>query len=312
MPNRPYLDGIKFIIIQERGTRFAALQAGRLEVSFPGEATKPITDQLKASGAKLVFHEVNSNVNDNLLMNMKKPPFDNVKVRRAISLAIDRGAYAKAVHQGGAVPGASLMPKPFGFWGVSGKELAALPGYGPPDQNKAAAKKLLAEAGFGSGKTLQVEMGTRAIALYVDFASFVVNELKQVGIEATLKQVETAQWHPLVTRREYQMGANLTGGGVDDPDGQFYENFACGSPRNYTDYCDEQVMKMIEQQSQELDRAKRMQLVLQIQKKLEEDAARPTMGWRMDYFPMAPHVKNLVPHHNIYNYARLQDVWLDK
>src|SRR5688572_585584 len=44
VPNRPYLDGIKFIIIQERGTRFAALQAGRLEVSFPGEATKPMAD----------------------------------------------------------------------------------------------------------------------------------------------------------------------------------------------------------------------------------------------------------------------------
>jgi peptide/nickel transport system substrate-binding protein len=309
---RPYLDGIKYIIIQERGTRFAALQAGRLDISFPGEATKPIADQLKASGAKLVFTTIGSNVNDNLLLNAKKPPFTNPKVRLAFSYAIDRRAYAQAVHQGGSVVGASMQPRPYGFWGLLDQDVKQLPGNGKPADDKAAAKKLLAEAGFTPANPLKVEVKTRAIALYVDFSSFVINELKQVGVEATLTQIETAQWHPLVTRRDYLVGTNLTGIGVDDPDANFYENFACGSPRNYTDYCDEGVMKMFEQQSQEVDRKKRTQQVTQIQKKLEEDAARPVMGWRLDYFPMWPYVKNLIPHHNIYNYGRMQDVWLDK
>jgi peptide/nickel transport system substrate-binding protein len=312
VPNRPYLDGIKYVIIQERGTRFAALQAGRLDISFPGDGTKPVADQLKASGAKLNFQLVGSGVNDNLILNLKKPPFDNVKVRRAISYAIDRRAYVKAVAQGGAVLGASMQPKPYGFWGLAERDLTTLPGYGKADEDKAKAKKLLAEAGYSAQNPLRTEMGTRAIAVYVDFASFIVNELKQVGIEATMKQVETAQWHPMVTRREYQMGANLTGLGADDPDANFYENYACGSPRNYTDYCDEQVMKMIDQQSQELDRTKRMQLVVQIQTKLEEDGARPMMGWRTEYFATWPYVKNLVAHHTIYNWGRMQEVWLDK
>ncbi len=153
---------------------------------------------------------------------------------------------------------------------------------------------------------------TRSIAIYLDFASFVVNELKQVGVEATLKQIETAQWHPLVTRREYQLAANLTGIGVDDPDANFYENYACGSPRNYTDYCDEAVMRLVDQQSQELDPGRRMALVAQIQRRLEEDAARPTMGWRLDRFAHHAHVKNLVPHQVVYNCCRLQEVWLDR
>jgi peptide/nickel transport system substrate-binding protein len=309
---RPYLDGIRYTIIAERGTRFAALQTGRLDISFPGEATKPIADQLKSSGAKLVFHEVGSNVNDNLIMNIKKPPFDKKAVRVAASMAIDRRAYAKAVHQGGAVIGPSMQPKPYGFWGLAPGDLGALPGYGKPADEKAKARKMMAEAGFSPEKPLRVEMATRAIQIYLDFAAFVANELKQIGIEATIKQVETAQWHPMATRGEYQMGANLTGLGIDDPDGNFYENYACGSPRNYTHYCDEAVMKMFDQQSSELDAKKRYQLVAQIQKKLEEDAARPVMGWRLDYFPMWPHVKNLVPHHNIYNYGRMQEVWLDK
>ena len=75
-------------------------------------------------------------------------------------------------------------------------------------------------------------MVTRNIAVYVDMASFVINELKQVGIDASLKQIETAQWHAMATRGDYQLGANLTGLGPDDPDANFYENYGCGSPRN--------------------------------------------------------------------------------
>ena len=172
-------------------------------------------------------------------MNVKRAPFDNVNVRRAISYGMDRRAYIKTVAQGGATPGPSMLPKPFGFWGLAERDLATLPGYGKPGENKALARKLLAEAGYGPQNPLRVEMATRAIPTYIDFASFVVAELKAVGVEAALKQVETAQWHPMVTRKDYQMGANVTGLGVDDPDANFYENYACDSPRNYTGYCDE-------------------------------------------------------------------------
>jgi len=254
----------------------------------------------------------NQNVNDNIIMNVKKPPFDNPKVRLAVSYAIDRRGLIQAVHQGGALVGASMAPRPYGVWGLPDKELLALPGYGKAADEKAWARKLLAEAGHSPQSPLRVEMVTRAIAIYVDMASFVINELKQVGIEATLKQIETAQWHAMATRGEYQIGANLTGIGPDDPDANFYENFGCGSPRNYSNYCSEPLAKLIDEQSQELDGKKRLALVQTIQKKLEEEAARPLLDWRLDYFVTWPHVKNLVPHQSIYNWGRMQEVWSDK
>jgi peptide/nickel transport system substrate-binding protein len=308
---RPYLDGLKYIVIKERGTRTAALQAGQLDVAMPGETTKAASEQLKAAVPKLIVTPFSTNVTDNIIMNLKKPPFDNQKVRLAVSYAIDRRGLAQAVHQGGSMLGAAMAPKPHGVWGLLEKDLTALPGYGKPADMKAQARKLLAEANITPQNPLKVEIVTRAIALYVDMASFVINELKQVGIEANLKQIDTAQWHATATRGDYQIGANLTGLGPDDPDANFYENYACGSPRNYSFYCNEQVMKMIEAQSSELDPKKRLAQVQAIQKKLEEDAARPILGWRLDYFTIWPHVKNLVPHQSIYNFGRMQEVWRD-
>jgi peptide/nickel transport system substrate-binding protein len=310
---RPYLDGLKYFVIVERGTRQAAIQAGKLDVAFPGETTKTAAEQLKKAVPQMVITPFSQNVSDNIIMNVKKPPFDNLKVRLAVSHGIDRRALIQAVHQGGAVVGAGLAPKPWGFWGIGEKDLAGLPGYGAkPAEEKVVARKLMAEAGFKPDKPLKVEIVTRAIAIYVDMASFVINELKQIGIDATLKQIETAQWHAMATRGDYQIGANLTGIGPDDPDANYYENYACGSPRNYSQYCNEEVMKMFDAQSQELDPKKRLALNVAIQKKLEADAARPILDWRLDYFAVWPHVKNMIPHQSVYNFGRMQEVWTDK
>jgi peptide/nickel transport system substrate-binding protein len=310
--DRPYLDGLRYVILTERGTQAAALQAGRVDVSFPGDTTKPIADQLHAAVPQLVITEIPANTGSNLLVNFTRPPFNDARVRQAISHAMDRHAYVRVVNHGGGVAGAGMLPAPYGSWGLAGNALEQLPGYGKPAEEKAKARKLLAEAGYTAGKPLKIEVMTRSVASYLDFASFAVDELRQVGVEATLRQVETAQWYAATTRKEYELGANGNGFGLDDPDAIFYETYGCGSIRNYTGYCNEAVMKLLDQQSQEIDRKKRLALVHQIQVKLEEDTARPTLGWLLDYLTRWPSVKNLVPHNSIYNNGRLTEVWLER
>ncbi len=312
VPGRPYLDGIRYPIITERGTRLAALQAGRLDVAMPLEMTRTMAETVKTHAPSLVVAETGQIGTDNVIMHHRKPPFDDVRVRRAISLAMDRHAFVQGVRHGGAVIGAALMPPPFGSWGLAAKDLRTLPGYRGAGPDKAEARRLLAAAGFGPGKPLRVELVTRAFAIYVDVASFVVDQLRQVGVEATVRQIETSAWFPALARRDYLIGANLTAAAIDDPDVYLYENYKCGSSRNYTDYCSEDVDRLIDLQSQELDRDKRVKLVWEIQRKLESDVARPMLGWRNEYFTQWPHVRNLVPHHSLYNYGRMQDVWLDR
>src|SRR5438093_5445125 len=85
MKDRPSLDGLRYPIIAERGTATAALQAGRVDVAFPGETTTPIADQLKKAAPQPVIPQVDAGILDHLTINTRKPPFDNVKVRQALS-----------------------------------------------------------------------------------------------------------------------------------------------------------------------------------------------------------------------------------
>src|SRR3989442_1957806 len=94
---RPYLDGLRYLIITERGTATAAVQAGRLDVAVPREAPQPLADQFKKAVPQLVITTVGTSVVDHLIVNTPKPPVDHVKVRQALSRAIDRRAYVAAV-----------------------------------------------------------------------------------------------------------------------------------------------------------------------------------------------------------------------
>jgi peptide/nickel transport system substrate-binding protein len=309
---RPYLDGIRFIVIRSRPTRFTALAAGQLDIAMPGETTGSIRDQLKAQAPQLIMTEVTSSVNANILFNTRKPPFDNLKVRQAVNLAMDRPSLVRTVYQGALLAGGAILPPPYNDWGLPKEELNTLPGWGDPVKDKAAARKLLAEAGYGPNNPLKVPVSTRAIDVYVDVAIWMIDQLKQVGIEGTLEQFETGVWHPKMQRREFVIATNLTGIGVEDPDANLFENYACGSSRNYTDYCSKEVEALIAQQSQETNKKKRLELVRSIDRRLQQEGARPILGHILDYFPYWPYVKGLTAHNNIYNYGRLQDVWLDK
>ena len=309
---RPYLDGIKFVIIRDRSTQIAALQSGQLDVSGSGW-NKTNAENAKNGAPRLVVVEADSNVNDNVLVNFKKAPFTDIRVRLAINLALDRKAYLVGPRQGAATFGGALLPRPAGVWGLPAAEVAKLPGMGDPAQQKAEAKKLLAEAGFGPSSPLKITVSTRALAIYVDTASWMVDQLQQVGVEATLEQIETGVWHPKMTRLEYQVALNLTGVGIDDPDAQLFENYRCGSQRNFSGYCSEEIDRLMVEQSQVLDPKKRLALVNEIDRKLQADGARPILGWGKQYAVHWPHVKGWAVHENsIYNVARRQDVWLDK
>ena len=105
------------------------------------------------------------------------------------------------------------------------------------------------KAGYGPDKHLAVKVSTRNIPVYRDPAVILIDQIKSIYIDAELDVVDTAQWFPKVARKDYALGLNLTGNAVDDPDQSFYENYSCGSERNYTNYCNKEIEKLFDQQS---------------------------------------------------------------
>ena len=195
--DRPYLDGIRYPIITERGTRLAALQAGQLDVSIPLEMTKLMAETAKKNTPALVVTEIAQNGSDNVILNHKRPPFDKVAIRRADqpgpgSPRIRPGRASGRRRRRARADVATV--RGLGAAGQRGQDAAGLSQ--PPPQDKAEAKRLLAAAGV-SRTALKVDLVTRNFAIYIDLASFVVDQLKQVGIEAAV----TAGRHGRVVSR---------------------------------------------------------------------------------------------------------------
>ncbi|MBI4081828.1 MAG: ABC transporter substrate-binding protein [Candidatus Lambdaproteobacteria bacterium] len=310
---RPYLDGVTMYILRAQAARNGAFIARQLDAAAPTTTFKPIYEQLKAANAGIQFIEMVTNATANVLINFSKPPFTNPRIRTAITLALDRNSIAKSVYQGGAVPGAAIIPKPWGAWGLTAEQLAQVPGFGgDAARNKEEARKLLAAEGYGPGKPLKLLVSTRALTSYVEVATWLIGELQQVGIQAELEQIETGNWYAKVARRDFQLGSNATAISIDNPDAVFYENYACNSQRNYTGYCNPAMEKRFDAQSVELDLEKRRRMVNAIDVDLQKEVARPYLVYRKDYYAHQPWVKNWIPHQSVYNCWRFTEVWLDR
>jgi len=170
------------------------------------------------------------------------------------------------------------QPPPQGVWGMPAEMLRTLPGYGPDiAANRAEARELMERAGYGPDKRLAIKVSVRNTPAFRDPAAILIDQLREIFIDGELETVDTVNWFPKVYRKDYKIGLNLTGAGVDDPDAQFYENYACGSDRNYTGYCNPEIDRLFDQQSMERDQEKRRRLVWEIDRRLQEDEARPIL-----------------------------------
>ncbi len=236
------------------------------------------------------------------------------EVRRAMALSLDRKAFIDIISEGHGDIGGVMQPLPEGVWGMPEEFLRTLPGYDPDAQkSRAEAREIMHKLGYGPDNRLALKVSTRNIPPFRDPAVILIDQLKEVFIDGELEIVETALWYPKMYRKDYKIGLNLTGGGVDDPDQQFYENYGCGSPRNYTGYCNPELESLFEQQSMEADEGKRKKLVWEIERRLAEDGARPIIFYNRFAYCWHPRVKGWTMMVNsITNNWRMEDVWLDK
>ncbi len=312
--DRPYLDGIDYIIVPNRSTAILGFTAGQFDVTWPFSVTIPLLKDVKNQAPKAECQLRTNNGTVNLLLNRDKPPFDNAELRKAFALALDRKSFVDILTEGQGKIGGAMLPPPNGLWGMPQEMLETIPGYGGDvEKNRAEAREIMKKLGYGPDKKLDLKVSTRNVATFRDPAVILIDQLKSIYVEGVLETIETANWHSKVTRKDYAVALNATGSGVDDPDQQFYENYACGSARNYSGYCNPELDKKFDEQSQMADQEKRKKLVWEIDKQLQEDVARPIIFHELAATCTQPEVKGLtVMANSIYNAWRMEDVWLDR
>ena len=313
-PGRPHLDGIEYTITKNRSTAILAFAAGKYDLTFAGTVTIPLMRDVKSQVPAAACELPQGSVSFNLIVNRDAPPFDNADLRRAMTLSLDRKAFIDILTEGQGTVGGVLQPPPAGSWGMPRDVLETLPGYDPDVQkNRKEARQIMQKLGYGPDKRFRVKVSARDIPPYRDPAVILIDQLKDVYIDGELETIDTTNWFPKITRKDFIVGLNLTAGFLDDPDPTFYANYVCGAEANYTGYCNPEFDQRVDQQSMEADRHKRKQLVWEIERILAEDGARPIIYYNRGGICWRPQVKGLTTMVNsIFNSWRMEEVWLDK
>jgi peptide/nickel transport system substrate-binding protein len=309
-PGLPYMDGIKYFIIRDDGARAKALRAGRVDVELrylpPGEV-----DAIKAQmGDKVVVAAPQNIGSFGIAVNVDKKPFDDERVRQALSLALDRYEMVKTLRPITTLDAVGSMMHPGSKWALSQEELQQFPGFGKDHAaNLREAKRLLAEAGYPNG--FKTVLTNRNIKLpYIDLGVYLVSAWKKIGVEAEHKLEETATWSKSRVTRDFEMIVEGYGSAtVGDPDDMLIR-FTTGASTNYGRFSDPVVDKLFEQQAREMNEQKRIQLVQQIDRRLLEKVWRIQGLWTNRLEVRSAKIRNYQPQPSHWMNRRFEDVWL--
>jgi len=270
---RPYLDGIEYTIIRNLSTATLAFVSGKFDMTFPYSLEVPLLRDVTRQMPEAICELAPLGISRSLIVNREKPPFDNPDLRQAMALSLDRQAFINIITEGQGDIGGAMQPPPEGLWGMQPDMLKTLPGYDPDvENNRADARRLMGRLGYDSANRLKIKLSVRDLPFLRDPAVILIDQLKEVYIDGELETIDTTNWLPKVMRKDYTVGLNGQGSGVD-PDLSLNLAYRCGGELNYNGYCSPEVDKLIDRQSIEADTQKRKKLVWEIERKLAEDGA---------------------------------------
>jgi peptide/nickel transport system substrate-binding protein len=308
--DRPYLDGYKFYVSTETSVRAAAIRSGRAYIEFRDLPLSEVEAIKRQLGDKVVVQQTPFVIQFGISINNTVKPFTDLRVRKALTLGIDRYTGGRVLHPLTGLRDVGGYTRPGTEWAIPQGELELLPGFGrDAEKNRAEARKLLAEAGYPNG--FKVVLKNRNIKLpYQDLAVYVIQEWRKIGIEAEHRPLETAAWYnDGRDQGAFELMVFPAGAFVDDPD-QLLAPYISGSPQNWARFSNPGMDDLYARQARTLDPAERRKLVIQMQKiALENAYTAPVLWWSRNVVHWAK-VKNWIAPPSHFTNQKLQDVWL--
>ncbi|RFU65267.1 ABC transporter substrate-binding protein [Peribacillus glennii] len=299
----PYLDGVNFKTVPDEDTRLAAFRTKQADTT--GLLSPQQFANLMKQDPNLQYRETLFPTQTQVYMNMTRKPFDNLKVRQAIAMAIDRKNAVKQIFGNGEVSG-PVNPS-LGKWALPKEERESLQPY-----DIEQAKKLLKEAGYPDGFETKVMVTDGYGEATVRMAQWVVEDLRKIGIKAKLEVVEYAtyfsqKWPKL----DYDIGVGFQSY-LQEPDEWLYGQLHSKGAKNWYGIKNPELDKMLEEQRTVMDEDKRLAKILDIQRYALKEVVNPIpLVTHITASPTQPYLKNWNTHAS-YGMIHMKEVWLDK
>ena len=298
---KPHIDGFTVIIMADTASAIAAMRTGELD--YTGSVNETLLPSVITSNPELIVRNQLVFGPDQIMFNQARKPFDDYRVRKAISMAFDRKAFGDTFYNGyyritGPIPSTI-------FGGLPADEAEEMIPYDPE-----GAKKLLAEAGFPNGFDVTMLTTDGYGPQFVTQAQWVQEDLKKIGVNATLKIIDYATYFSTFGAKDYDLGWGLSTAFLN-ADEWLQALYVSTGPRNWFNTNDSKLDAMIAEQRSILDDDDREDKLHEINRYILENVLTPFMGVQYSSLTtQQPWVHNLYLHPS-YSRGYMANVWVD-
>jgi peptide/nickel transport system substrate-binding protein len=322
-PGKPYFDRIEHFIIVDTATLTAQIEGRNIDMMNGGFSNLTPREYLELEQrmeGEYVMHEFPPSGNWGFMMNVKREPFNDPRVRKAIHLTIDRDEINLKIWDSTAG-----IACPLGGMGHSFDECYTWPGIRPKSsaggqEDLAEAKRLMAEAGYADG--FKVEYTARQVAGYPKQCQVIKQQLEAaLGITGNIETLPSAAGYAKYgTSRspdaagDWDVACQGEGMVVLDPDALYGGIYNKGGTRNYTDWTNPLVEQWFEAQKVEQDPERRIEINKEAELWLMEfsDNHWVNLGWNRFFWIVHRDIKGFHPPTTVQYFFKYEDYWLDR
>ena len=310
---RPYLDGYRAVFIRDIGARASAIRGGRVQAEFRFFSPSNRDDVVRAVGDKVKVQELLGGSVNTVIFNCEAKPFNDPRVRRALSLALDRWEGSKALERiaqvGTSVTG---LLSPAAEFAMTDAELMQLAGFSKNiEASRKEARRLLKEAGVPEGFSFELLNRDE----YEPHAIWMIDQWRQVGLNVTQKMQEVGAYYKALRSGEYKVAIHYISDYMSDPDLLFLGFLSSDiSPANFGRYIDRTLDDLYLKQSSAMDPVERKKLSRQFQTRVMDEMAYayPPVGWTKRIAMHSAKMKGWIALPSHFLNLDLVDVWLEK
>jgi len=309
----PYLDGFVGIYAAKQATRVDAIRSDRAAMEFRGMPPSARDELVNALGDKIAVQEGDWDVASAVTPNHKKKPFDDVRVRRALTLGIDRWGGAPGLSKIAIVETVGGLVFPGSPLAATKEELQQMAGYWPDiEKSRAEARRLLKEAG---AEGLSFELLNRNVDQpYKYVATWLVDEWSKIGLHVTQKVAPTGPWFDAMRNGNFDVVVEAPGYGIVNPPLDVQKALPESvSSENYGHYEDATEVELYDKMLREPDPAKQRTAMRRFETYVLSDQVHEIWAlWWHRIVPYRSYVKGfkIAPTHFINQ--DLARIWLDR